>query len=39
MPAARLEGHEGWIAAAVLRARDEIQLAVTGEAPASPAES
>ena len=31
MPAARLEGHEERIAAALLRARDEIQRAVNGE--------
>lgn len=34
MPAARLEGHEEHIAAAVLRVRDEIQRAVNGDAPA-----
>jgi DNA-binding IclR family transcriptional regulator len=33
MPAARLEGHEEHIAAAVLRVRDEIQRVVNGEAP------
>ena len=33
MPAARLEGHEEHIAAAVLRVRDEIQRAVDGELP------
>jgi DNA-binding IclR family transcriptional regulator len=35
MPAARLEGHEAAIAAAVLRVRDEIQRVVNGEAPVS----
>ncbi len=33
MPAARLEGHEDHIAAAVLRVRDEIQRAVDGDLP------
>jgi len=33
MPAARLEGREEHIAAAVLRVRDEIQRAVDGDAP------
>lgn len=35
MPAARLEGHEEQIAAAVLRVRDEIQRAMDGDAPGS----
>ncbi len=34
MPAARLEGHEALIAAAVLRARDAIQTVVNGDAHA-----